>query len=358
MSKLLKIGITQGDINGVGYEVILKALADNRMLEVCTPVIYGSAKAAGYYKKQLGLESLNLQLIREAGEASGKRINLINCNKEETKVEAGVATPEAGRAALQALEAAVSDLQSGLIDALVTAPINKSTIQSDVFTFHGHTEYLESKDKGSKSLMILANEGLRIALVTTHIPVAQVASTLTEELILEKLRTLNAALKRDFSIVRPRIAVLSLNPHAGDNGLLGTEEQTIIIPAMEKAMAEGIVCTGPLAADGLFGSGNFKHYDAVLAMYHDQGLAPFKALAMENGVNITAGLSFVRTSPAHGTAYDIVGKGESNEQSMRSAIYSACDIYHSRHFVDGITTRPLPFSKPEDRRQHRERDRD
>ena len=354
MSKLLKIGITQGDINGVGYEVILKALSDNRILEMCTPVIYGSAKAAGFYKKQLGLDNLNIQLIQQVEEASAKRINLINTSKDEIKVDAGTPTLESGRAALEALEAATADILKGKLDALVTAPINKSTIQSDKFHFPGHTEYLESKDPENKSLMILASDALRIALVTSHIPLKDVTETITEERIVEKLRLLNQSLKEDFSIVRPRIAVLSLNPHAGDNGLLGNEEENIIKPAMQKAIAEGIVCGGPLAADGFFGSNKFQHYDAVLAMYHDQGLAPFKAIAMEEGVNITAGLSFVRTSPAHGTAYDIAGKGIADELSMLHAIYSACDIVNSRRFIRNITTNPLVVTRPEDRRGNRD----
>ena len=261
---------------------------------------------------------------------------------------------ESGRAALEALEAATFDVLNGKLDALVTAPINKNTIQSEQFHFPGHTEYLESKDKGNKSLMILASDALRVALVTTHIPLRDVATTITEELILEKLRVLNRTLKEDFSIVRPRIAVFGINPHAGDNGLLGKEEETVIKPALSRAIEEGIVCVGPLAADGFFGSNKFQHYDGVLAMYHDQGLAPFKALAMEEGVNVTAGLSFVRTSPAHGTAYDIAGKGIADEESMRQAIYMAYDIVNSRHFINNITTNPLVVTRPEDRRGNRE----
>jgi len=341
MDKLLKIGITQGDINGIGYEVILKTLADPRMLELCIPVIYGSSKAIGYYKKTLGLDHLSITIIKSADEANAKRINIINCGADEVKVDMGQATPEGGQGALAALEAATAELQAGKINALVTAPINKSNMPSDGFKFPGHTEYLEHKANGQQSLMILMSGNTRIALVTNHIAISEISKTITEELILQKLAILNQTLIRDFSIVKPRIAVFGLNPHAGNQGLFGDEEARVIIPALKKANEQGILCVGPLSADGFWGSRSFQHYDAILAMYHDQGLAAFKALYMDEGVNYTAGLPFVRTSPAHGTAYDIVGKNEASEQSFRQAMYSACDIIRSRSIYDEASKNPL-----------------
>lgn len=338
----IKVGITQGDINGVGYEVILKALDDNRILELCTPVIYGSAKIAAFYRKSMELASQNFNQIANATDARIGEYNIINVVSEETKVEPGLSTSVAGEAAFIALERAVADLRVGNIDVLVTAPINKHNIQSETFVFPGHTEYLESAvGEGAKSLMILCNDDVRVALVTTHLPVAQIASSITEESIVEKLKIFNDSLKRDFGFDAPRIAVLSLNPHAGDNGLLGKEEQEVIIPAIEEAQDEKILCFGPYAADGLFGSGQYSKFDGVLAMYHDQGLAPFKTIAMENGVNFTAGLPVVRTSPDHGTGYDIAGKGVASESSMREAIYRALDIYRNRCEYKMIHRNPL-----------------
>ena len=341
MDKLLKIGITQGDINGIGYEVILKTLADPRMLELCIPVIYGSSKAIGYYKKIFGLDHLSITIIKSADEASAKHINIINCGADEVKVDMGQATPEGGQGALAALEAATAELQTGKIDALVTAPINKSNMPSDGFKFPGHTEYLEHKANGQKSLMILMSGNTRIALVTNHIAISEISKTITEELILQKLDILNQTLIRDFSIVKPRIAVFGLNPHAGNQGLFGDEEAHVIIPALKKANEQGILCVGPISADGFWGSRSFQHYDAILAMYHDQGLTAFKALYMDEGINYTAGLPFVRTSPAHGTAYDIVGKNEASEQSFRQAMYSACDIIRHRATYDESSKNPL-----------------
>lgn len=348
-NKKLRIGITQGDINGIGYEVILKALIDQNILEHCTPIIYGSAKAASFHKKSLGIDSYTITVSRNADEINPHKINIINTSDEEPKVELGHATIEAGKSAFEALEAATCDLMNHKIDAIVTAPINKATIQNEQFKFPGHTEYLENR-AGGESLMILASDRLRVALVTTHIPINKVSEAITETNILHKLRLLDKSLKEDFNIVRPRIAVLGLNPHAGDNGLLGIEEQEIIKPAIDTAINEGIVCVGPLAADGLFGSGNFKNYDAVLSMYHDQGLAPFKALTTDKGVNVTAGLNIVRTSPAHGTGYDITGKNIANELSMREAIYTAMHIVHNRAEYAAKYANPLPFPKHEDRK--------
>lgn len=329
-TKKLKIGITQGDINGIGYEIILKTLDDARILEFCTPILYGSPKVAAYHRKNLEI-TLNLNLITNAAEANEKRVNIINCNDDEIKVELARSTDEAGKAAYLALEKATQDLKSGAIDALVTAPINKKNIQSDEFTFPGHTEYLEEKfgNKG-EALMLMVNDFMRIAVVTGHIPITKVAQAITTEKIVEKIHQLNDALKQDFMLTKPRIAVLGLNPHAGDDGVIGDEEKTIILPAIEKALQEGIICVGPLPADGFFGASNFHHYDGILAMYHDQGLIPFKALSMDSGVNYTAGLSVVRTSPAHGTAYDKAGQNLANESSFREALYLACDIVNNR----------------------------
>mgnify|MGYP003606871668 FL=1 len=341
------IGITHGDINGIGYEVILKALADNRTLDMFTPIIYGSSKLAGFYKKNLDIQGINFNIIHHAGEASSKRINIINCVDDEVKIDVGQSTSEAGTAAFAALEKATEDLKNKKIDALVTAPINKNNIQSESFHFPGHTEYLEEKfGEKSSSLMMLVSDAIRIAVVTGHIPVSQVSGTITEELILKKLTVFNHSLKKDFSIVRPRIAVLGLNPHAGDNGVIGDEEQKIIVPALKKAEQQGIMCFGPYAADGFFGSGNFKNFDGVLAMYHDQGLIPFKTMAMDNGVNFTAGLAVIRTSPDHGTAYDLAGQNKASELSFLQALYLATDVFRNRSIHKEIHANPLPVSEP------------
>lgn len=341
-NKKIRVGITHGDINGISYEVILKSLEDNRLLELCTPIIYGSAKIAAYYRKALELPAIQLSQISSAAEARDGVYSIINVIGEDVKLEPGQSTEAAGAAAFTALERAVSDLRQGEIDALVTAPINKRNIQSPTFTFPGHTEYLESSlGDGDKALMILCNDIMRVALVTTHCPLNQVADKITTDLVVEKLAALNRSLKRDFGIVAPRIAVLSLNPHAGDGGLLGSEETEVITPAIEQAQADKILCFGPYAADGFFGSGNFKKFDGILAMYHDQGLAPFKTVAMDSGVNFTAGLPFVRTSPDHGTGYDITLKGKASPESMRQAIYTAIDIYRNRLRHDEMTRHPL-----------------
>ncbi len=331
MENKIKIGITQGDINGIGYEIILKTLADLRILELCVPIIYGSPKVAAYHRKALDI-NVNLNLINSAGDASDKRANIINCNSDEVKVELSQCTQGAGEAAFQALEKATADLKAGLIDAIVTAPINKKNIQSDKFAFPGHTEYFEQIfGKKGDALMLLISNRLRVAVVTGHIPVAKISQTLTKELIVNKIKTLNKTLKNDFGISRPRIAVLGLNPHSGDQGVIGKEDIEIIKPAVTEAMENEIVCVGPIPADGFFGSDEYTKYDAVLAMYHDQGLIPFKLLSMDNGVNFTAGLDVVRTSPDHGTAYDIAGQNLASENSFRQALYAAVDIVKQRH---------------------------
>ena len=340
--KKIRVAITQGDTNGVGYEVILKAFQDSAILELCTPIIYGSPKIAAYHKKILNIET-PFNIINKAEDARDGRVNLIACHEDETKVELGQPTTEAGQAAFCALDRAMTDYRKGLYDVLVTAPINKATIQNPGFQFHGHTEYIEtSLGEGKKALMILMNDVLRVALVTTHLPIKDIAKAITKEAIIEKATIFHQSLRRDFRISCPRIAVLSLNPHAGDNGLLGAEEKEIIQPAIEQLAENGIQAFGPYPADGFFGSGNFNYFDGVLAMYHDQGLAPFKTIALDNGVNYTAGLPIVRTSPDHGTAYDIAGQGKADENSLRQAIYTAIDVFRNRKNYDEPLQNPLP----------------
>ena len=338
-NRKIRVGITHGDINGVGYEVILKTFSDPTMLELCTPVVYGSPKVAAYHRKAMEIQT-SFSIVNSAEEVQDGRVNVVNCIEEELKVELTKPTPEAGKTALAALERALADYREGLFDVLVTAPINKHTIQSDAFHFPGHTEYIEERvGEGQKALMILLKGDFRVALVTGHVPVRDIAGELTKELIMEKMEIFHRSLKKDFGIDNPRIAVFSLNPHAGDNGLLGTEEQEVIIPAMKEMIARGVQCFGPYPADGFMGSGNYTHFDGILAMYHDQGLAPFKALAMDEGVNFTAGLPIVRTSPAHGTAYDIAGKGIASEDSFRQAVYVA--MFRNRAWEKEISARPL-----------------
>ena len=338
----LRVAITHGDINGVGYEVIIKALSDQRMTEICTPVVYGAAKVSGYYKKVLDVPNLQFNIVVSADSILPDRVNFVNCFDDELKVEIGKPSQVAGEASLKALEIAVKDLKEGKVDVLVTAPINKNTIQSDKFNFTGHTEYLQDRLGGEdEPLMILMNENLKVALVTTHEPIKELSEKITKELIIKKLNIFNNSLKKDFRLERPRIAVLSLNPHAGDGGLIGTEEKETIIPAIEEAYNSGLVCFGPYPADGFFGAGLYKNFDGVLAMYHDQGLAPFKALSMDDGVNYTAGLEYVRTSPDHGTAYDIAGKSKASANSMRQAIYTAIDVYNNREMYAEMTANPL-----------------
>lgn len=326
----IRIGITQGDVNGIGYEVILKAFENPLMLELCTPIVYGSPKVMTYHRKALELET-SFTIINSAAEAVSDKLNVVNCNGDEVKVELGKPSRESGKAAFEALEKAMEEYRKGLFDVLVTAPIHKEMIQSDAFAFPGHTEYLEqSVGDGAKALMVLASETLRVAVATGHVPVAKVSSILTQELVQEKLQLFNASLKADFGIGAPRIAVLALNPHAGDGGVIGDEEQHIITPAIKAMREQGVLCYGPFPADGFMGSGEYTHFDGVLAMYHDQGLIPFKVLSMDEGVNFTAGLPLVRTSPDHGTAFGIAGKNEASEASFRQAIYMAIDIYRNR----------------------------
>lgn len=340
--KKIRVGITHGDINGIGYEVMLKALGDTRITELCTPVVYGSAKIAAFYRKNIELPNFRIVQCENAGQAADGQINIVNVVPEDCKVDPGQATETAGKAALAALEWACADLNDGLIDVLVTAPINKKTIHSDDFNFPGHTEYLQERiGNGRSAMMIMCSDTLRVALVTIHDALADVASAISREAVAEKISDFNRSLIEDFGIHSPRIAVLGLNPHAGDSGVIGHEEEEIIAPAIEDAYRNRILAFGPYPADGFFGSGAYRKFDGILAMYHDQGLIPFKLIAAENGVNYTAGLPFVRTSPDHGTAYDIAGQGVADEQSMREAIYAAIDIYRNRRREAEATANPL-----------------
>ncbi|MGQ1946330.1 4-hydroxythreonine-4-phosphate dehydrogenase PdxA [Geofilum sp. OHC36d9] len=336
----IKVAITHGDVNGIGYEVIFKAFADPRMLEVCTPVIYGSSKVAAYHRKALNLPAINLNSIKSGVEAHPRRINIVNCVDDNVRVELGRASEGSGLAAFQALERAVEELKNGGVDVLVTAPINKKAIQSSSFNFPGHTEYLASSFSGTP-LMLMVSDWLRIGVVTGHVPVKEISQNISQDLILEKLRILNDTLKNDFVIRRPRIAVLGLNPHAGDDGLLGMEEKEVIQPALTAAKDEGIMAFGPFPADGFFATDGVRKFDAILAMYHDQGLVPFKTLAFSSGVNFTAGLPIVRTSPDHGTAYEIAGQNKADEQSFLSAVYMAIDVFKNRKMNEELKANPM-----------------
>lgn len=337
----IRVGITQGDINGIGYEIIFKAFSNPEMFEICTPVVYGSPKVAAYHRKALETET-QYNSIGSIAEAQEGRLNIINCNDDEVHIELGTSTAEAGIAAFQALEMAVKDCLEGNIDIIVTAPINKSTIQNEQFSFPGHTEYLQERCGGEdKALMLLCSGDMRVAVATSHMALRDIPESITGELLEEKLTLLNESLKKDFNIDAPKIAVLSLNPHSGDNGLLGKEEIEIITPTIRKMNDSGIFCYGPFAADGFMGSGKYSSFDAILAMYHDQGLTPLKTLAMNDGVNFTAGLQIIRTSPAHGVAYDIAGKGTADENSFRQAIYAGIDIYRNRKSYSEARRNPL-----------------
>ena len=335
------IAITAGDTNGVGYEVIIKALLEGHMFEIMRPVIYGNAAVAKQHIHTLGEEyrNINWNMIERADQAKDGRLNLITCYADNVPVQLGTNTPDSNKAAKLSLDRACADLKAGMVQALVTAPLCKEALNG------GHTEYLEKMFNGANgdaSLMMLCTESLRVALVCNHVSIADIPAQITEERILAKLTLLNNSLKRDFGLEKPRIAVLALNPHAGDAGLLGKEEQEIIAPAIKQANEQGIWAFGPYAADGFFGTGHFTHFDAVLAMYHDQGLIPFKTLDM-SGVNYTAGLSIVRTSPDHGVGYDIAGKNQADASSMRHAIYMAIDVLKQRAEYDELRANPLPF---------------
>ena len=333
----LVVGITQGDSNGIGYEVIIKSLADARILDSFTPVIFGSSKLMGFYRKTLhNIDQMDVNVVSSAQEAAPRKINLVNCLPDNIYAEPGQATPEAAKAAITSLSTAVKDLKEGMIDVLVTAPINKRSMDESGFGFTGHTEYLQKEFNADEIAMIMVSDQLKVGVVTGHIPLREVVSHITVENILRKLRIMKASLERDFALVDPKIAVLGLNPHCGDGGLLGDEEQNIILPAVQQAVKEGIQAFGPYSPDGYFGLGNYSRFDATLAMYHDQGLAPFKAIAFADGVNYTAGLPVVRTSPDHGTAYNVAGRDEADPRSMMQAIFTAIDIFRNRLRYDTL----------------------
>jgi 4-hydroxythreonine-4-phosphate dehydrogenase len=346
----IRVGISIGDINGIGPEIIIKALSDVQLLLECTPIIYGSTKVFSFYKKVLSINDFNYQSCKSAEEAQNKKINIVNGWNEEIDFQLGKTTVEGGKYAFLSLEQATQDLASGKIDVLVTAPISKEAMAKADFKFPGHTEYLADLAGIDEALMLMISDNLRIALVTSHIALKDVHTALTKEKIYNKIKVFEASLIKDFGIIKPKIAVFGLNPHAGENGKIGSEEQQIIIPAIQQARQENILAFGPYAADGFFGSSNRSHYDGILAMYHDQGLTAFKALAFEDGVNYTAGLPIVRTSPDHGTAFDIAGQNKASQQSMRNAIYLAMDIYKSRLFAKKISQNPLQITAKEKRK--------
>ncbi len=347
MSEKIKLGISIGDVNGIGLEIIIKTLADSRIYDYCIPIVYGHTKLASFYRRTTHVEDLNFFVINHPSESKKehKKPNMINCWEEDVKIEPGIANNQVGKYSFISLERATNDLINGDIDALVTAPINKDSIQSEQFNFPGHTEYLQERDGATESLMFLVSDTLRVGVVTGHIPLSKVAESITAEKIVAKLKLMDASLRNDFWIRKPKIAVLGLNPHASDNGLIGNEEQTIITPAIEEARNNNILAFGPYSADGFFANGTYLQFDAVLAMYHDQGLIPFKHIAFESGVNFTAGLNFVRTSPDHGTAYDIAGKNQASEISFREAIFTALHIVKHRRETVELHENPLIITK-------------
>lgn len=337
----ITVGITSGDLNGIGYEIIIKSLADQRMCELFTPVVYGTSKAASYHRKTLNINEFNFNIIRKADQASPKKPNMVNLKDEEVKIDLGLATVESGEMAYMALEAAVEDLKRNLINVLVTAPINKHAIRQAGFEFPGHTEYLAARFEAEDHLMIMVSGKMRLGIVTGHLPIREVAENISKELVMKKTQTFYDSLVRDFNISKPKIALLGLNPHAGENGMIGEEETNIIAPVIKELFQEGMLIYGPFPADGFFGSSNYREFDGILAMYHDQGMLPFKTLSFESGVNFTAGLPIVRTSPAHGTAYELAGKDMASPDSFREALYLACDIFRNRVLYEELTSNPL-----------------
>jgi 4-hydroxythreonine-4-phosphate dehydrogenase len=326
-----RIGITMGDINGIGPEVMIKALADNRILSMMTPVLYGSAKVVSFYKKLFNIEEFNYTQVKAKGQFQYKSVNVVNCWEDTFEITPGKPSKETGKAALSALKSACEELKEGFLDAIVTAPIDKSTVHSEEFPFKGHTEFLSQYFGASESLMFMVSDTIKVGLITEHIPVSSVSAHLTKERLLAKLLLMEVSLKKDFGISKPKIAVLGLNPHAGDGGLIGQEDDQIIKPVINELRNKGKLVFGPFPADGFFGMAQYQKYDGIMAMYHDQGLVPFKSIAFETGVNFTAGLSVIRTSPDHGTAYAIAGKNQADEGSMREAIFKAAEIFRHRH---------------------------
>lgn len=325
-----RIGITIGDLNGIGAEVIIKALADNRLLNLFTPVVYGSTKVLSFYRKQMGLEEFNYSQVKSKGQYFHKSINVVNCWDDVIEINPGQPSKQTAKAALQSLKRAVEELKEGHLDGIVTGPIDKNTMHSEEFPFQGHTEYLTQEFGAGESLMLMVGEELRVGLVTEHIPVKDIPAFITKERVELKIRLMELSLKQDFLINKPKIAVLGLNPHAGDEGLLGKEEQDVIKPVINDLKTKGKLIFGPFPADGFFATGQHRKYDGIVAMYHDQGLVAFKTLSFESGINYTAGLPYVRTSPDHGTAYNLAGKNLASESSMRQAMYVACDIIKNR----------------------------
>jgi 4-hydroxythreonine-4-phosphate dehydrogenase len=337
----VKVGITHGDMNGIGYEIIMKTFQDLRILELITPVVYGSSKVASYHRKSLNINEINFNLVKNADSAISRRVNVVNVTHDEVKIDLGKSTEIAGQLALMALEAATNDLLNHHIDVLVTAPINKKNMQTANFKFPGHSEYLADKAGSKDHLMMMVCDKLRVGVITGHIPLKNVPETITTELLLRKIELMNRSLTRDFGIRKPKIALLGLNPHAGDLGVIGNEEELVITPAVEQAWSRNWIVYGPYSADGFFGSNNYLKFDGILAMYHDQGMIPFKTLSFDRGINFTAGLSFIRTSPAHGTAYDLAGKNEASPNSFREAVLLAVDIYNKRKEFDELNHHPL-----------------
>ena len=340
--KKIKVAITHGDINSVGYEVILKTFGDSRMFDLCTPIVYGSTKVASYHKKLLTSMPQEMQFtsIRDASEAQDRKFNFINLTSEEVKIDLGKSTDVACRLSRESLNRACADLKAGKVDVLVTAPINKRNIQAPDFDFPGHTEYL-SHQFGSSSLMMMVCDRIRIGIMTNHYALKDVPGALTHNLLFDKMMLMNESLKRDFGITRPKIAVLALDPHAGDDGVIGDFDKKVIRPVIDEVQSKGVLAYGPFPSDGFFGSSEFNKFDGVLALYHDQGLIPFKLMSFTEGVNYTAGLPYVRTSPAHGTGYDIAGKDKASEQSFRAAVYLACNILRNRKEYDELNADPL-----------------
>ncbi len=347
-NKMLKVGITHGDINGINYEIIIKSFQDQRLFELFTPILYGLSKAASYHRKALHLNDFNFNIIKSAEQSMDGKFNIVNVYDKEVKIELGKPSRKAGEMAFMSLEAAVKDMKKEIIDVIVTAPINKHSIQSAEFDFPGHTEYFAKRFDTTDYLMLMVSDQLRIGAVTGHIPLREVTNVLSEELIVSKIKVLNESLQKDFAIRKPRIAVLGINPHASDDGLIGNEEDKIINPALNKVLDEGLLVYGPYSADGFFGTSAYKGFDGILAMYHDQTMLPFKLLSFESGVNYTAGLPIIRTSPAHGTAYDIAGKNLAVPDSFRKAIYLALDIYKNRKMYSEINKNPLEIKIPEE----------
>ena len=343
--KPVRVGISIGDINGIGPEIILKTFSDNRLLDFVTPVIYGSASLLSAHRKSLDLPAMTHTNLEEGMEAKSKTLYIKKCWDKDPELNIGKETPEGGEFAVKSLKAATDDLAASKIDVLVTAPINKHNVQSSEFNFPGHTEFLAKLSNVDNALMLMVADKLRVAVVSGHVPLKDVAKNLTKEKIVESITQLNDSLIKDFGIPRPKIAVLGLNPHAGDNGVIGDEEKEIIIPAINDSKGRGMLAFGPYSADGFFGSSVYTHYDGILAMYHDQGLVPFKSLSFGNGVNFTAGLPIVRTSPDHGTGFDIAGKNEASESSFRNALYLALDVYRTREEYKELTANPLQKQK-------------